>query len=69
MDIQMASKYMQQGYRIKRNGWNATSYVVSSPSHQMNEFHINDLVANDWEVIIEGITNHCDENGEVIYKD
>lgn len=58
MDIQSAAKYMAQGYRIKRARWNALSYCVSVPAHQMNEFHTEDLIADDWEVIVSGIIGH-----------
>lgn len=65
MDIQTAARYMQLGYRIKRKGWNSQSYVISIPAHQINEFHTDDLVANDWEVITEGIVDHF----KLIYED
>jgi hypothetical protein len=57
MNIYEVAHYMSQGYRAKRHGWNSSSYVESIPGKQVNEFHIDDLLANDWEIILDGIVD------------
>lgn len=65
MDIHTAAKYMQHGYRVKRAGWQMIEYVYHTESgisgkikdggHMFVDFSLKDLLADDWELITEGI--------------
>ena len=64
MDIHTAAKYMSLGYRITRL-WSVVSYMYNFHGHiravdyDGNDFSLSfsmhDLLANDWEIITEGI--------------
>jgi hypothetical protein len=50
MDIATAAKYMKLGYRIKRADWPDFLYGDKS-----GNYSIDDLLADDWEIITRGI--------------
>jgi len=54
MDIHIAAKYMNLGYRIRRPDWNADMFL---DSHSMifTKLVLAELLAEDWEIITEGI--------------
>lgn len=65
MDIHTAAKYMKHGYRIRRSSWVSSPYiyqmsgVIMSGGRSGPDFLSNlileDLIADDWELITEGI--------------
>jgi hypothetical protein len=62
MDIHTAAKYMKLGYRVNRTGWTAVVYAYNfhgtiwvAPGNFILSFGMNDLLADDWEVITDGI--------------
>lgn len=68
MDIHTAAHYMKAGYRVRRvawrqrfhNNWVDQFYVLGF------YFHIEDLLANDWEIVFDGIIN--DQGAVVQYE-
>jgi len=68
MDIHTAAKYMEQGYRIKRDSdpdmlylyykddalWICYNFVGHLPAHIL----IEDLLATDWELITDNIISY-----------
>jgi hypothetical protein len=54
MDIYTAAKYMQIGYRIRRTSWR-NRYYISWDEMLFTKLFREDLVADDWEVITQGI--------------
>lgn len=68
MNISTAAKYMQLGYRIRRRAWVALSYAYNlhgamwGKGKIVGEFPLSlsviDLLADDWEVITEGIVKN-----------
>lgn len=64
MDIHTAAKYMRHGYRIRRGWWHSSVYAYEEmeliwlrSDSGVNDctFTIDDLLADDWELITEGI--------------
>lgn len=71
MDIHTAAKYMSSGYRIRRASWDTIDYIYDFHGRIMGSFTNSctlgtfslsllpkDLLADDWEVITEGIIKH-----------
>jgi hypothetical protein len=54
MDIHLAAKYMNLGYRIRRPDWNANMFL-DSYSMIFKKLVLAELLAEDWEVITQGI--------------
>jgi len=56
MDIHTAAKYMAQGYRIRRPDMSglANDWIDAAGLHGI-PFRLEDLMADDWEIITEGI--------------
>jgi hypothetical protein len=52
MNIYVASKYIQLGYRIKRTDG---KYFLDQREIQFVKLSLKDLLAEDWEVIVQGI--------------
>lgn len=50
MNIQTAAQYMKLGYRIKRTTWSDILY-----RDQGGLYTIEDLLADDWQIITSGI--------------
>lgn len=78
MDIHTAAKYMSSGYRIRRTAWTSVDYVYDFHGRIMGSFtnactkgefslslSLQDLLANDWEIITEGIV----KDFPLTYKD
>lgn len=78
MDIHTAAKYMQHGYRVKRETEIYTidstiipaikvpfTKVLSIDENSYQFLGLEDLLATDWELITEGITNHFPVTYEV----
>ena len=63
MDIITAYLYLSKGYRIRRPEW-ARSFHIKPDVYYAN-MRIEDVLANDWEIIFEGII----DNGKITYKD
>jgi hypothetical protein len=70
MDIHTAAGYMKHGYRIKRPVWKSVDYIYDFHGRIMGSFSnsctkgefslsldLQDLLADDWELILEGIVN------------
>lgn len=58
MDIQTAAKYMKVGYRVRRPKWaNKSMHYswISDGTLFFVKLTIEDLLADDWEVITDGI--------------
>lgn len=53
MDITTAFHYLTKGYRIRRHEW-ARSFHLRPHMHYAN-MTIEDVLANDWEIIFVGI--------------
>lgn len=68
MDIQTAAKYMVHGYRVRRPSDPDIAYLyyhqdrLWAKSLLLGQLPIcllmEDLLADDWELITDGITNH-----------
>lgn len=71
MDIHTAAKYMSSGYRVKRVAWTSVDYIYDSQGSIMGSFtnactkgefslslSLQDLIADDWELITEGVIKH-----------
>lgn len=76
MDITTAAKYLQLGYRIKRASWEYVAYAYGFAGNLFGfsktgqyPFSLSlspaDLLADDWEVLTEGIVR----NFPIIYSD
>lgn len=78
MDIHTAAIYMGQGYRVKRLAWTSVDYVYEFQGRIMGSFtnactkgefslsfNLQDLLADDWEIITEGIV----KDFPLTYKD
>lgn len=68
MNIHIAAKYMQLGYRIRRASWtifNSTDPWISWETMTFHKLTKNDLVADDWEIITKGIV----KNFPIIYQE
>lgn len=58
MDIRTAAHYMKLGYRIRRSFWEPEEWVSEKlmGSYAMYySFGMDDLLADDWELITDGI--------------
>ena len=71
MNIQTVAHYLNSGYRIRRPEWHPSEYVFLRSGclysreheyhgHSLGLFHagIDELLADDWEIITEGIASH-----------
>ena len=71
MDIHTAAKYMSSGYRVRRVAWTSVDYIYDSQGSIMGSFtnactkgefslslSLQDLMADDWELITEGVIKH-----------
>jgi hypothetical protein len=56
MDIHSAAFYLQQGYRIKRPEW-GDSYM-SCDNMGGGSLSIDELLAKDWELVLEDIISY-----------
>jgi len=74
MDIHTAAHYMRHGYRIRRSSLPERSYLYSKDNmlwefsvagHLPTYLLLEDLLANDWELITDGIIKHF----PLIYSD
>lgn len=54
MDIHIAAKYMKLGYRIRRPGWSPEMFI-SWDTMVFFKLVREELLAEDWEIITEGI--------------
>lgn len=54
MGIVAAFKYRQLGYRIRRDAW-AEKYFLWPNSMAHARLSAKDILADDWEIITEGI--------------
>ncbi len=54
MDIITAFKYLKCGYRIRREDWARNFWI--SPNVYYANMTAEDVLANDWIIITEGIT-------------
>ena len=52
INIHIAAKYMQLGYRIRRPSWRFLSWISWSYVAKLTR---DDLLADDWEIVIDGI--------------
>lgn len=57
MDIHTAAKYMNLGYRIRRPGWRSNMFM-DRDSMIFTKLVLEELLVEDWEIVIEGITSH-----------
>lgn len=56
MDIQTAAKYMEHGYRVRRPHWDEKVWLSKEAMmHFSTYLAFYDLLADDWEIITEGI--------------
>lgn len=56
MDIHTAAHYMRSGYRIRRASWDPESWISEEAMRRYPvTFVLRDLLADDWEVITQGI--------------
>lgn len=56
MDIHTAAHYMRSGYRIRRTVWDPKSWISEDLMRRSPiTFVLRDLLADDWEVITEGV--------------
>lgn len=62
MNIHTAAKYAWEGYRIRRASWEPDEWISeeSMRRHPIT-FMIHDLLADDWEIITEGIVKDFPE--------
>ena len=60
MNIHDAAKYLEQGYRIKRSSWAYDEWISpeSFDDGQSFPMYRNELLADDWEIITDGIVSH-----------
>lgn len=58
LDIYSAAHYMKVGYRIRRQSWSHMYLDSNSGSGFFFKLNLSDLLANDWEVITQGITKY-----------
>ena len=61
MNIQSAAAYVKQGYRIRRSLWDKDAFM-----EPMSILLIDDLLANDWEIITANIIRNFPT---IIYSD
>jgi hypothetical protein len=54
MDIQTAAKYMKHGYRVRRSSWRSDEWI-SERFLIIDSSDLSDLLADDWEIVTEGI--------------
>ena len=57
MDIITAFTYRKCGYRIRRTGWIGSLYYVDPKTMRHTKLSTEDVLANDWIVITEGIVS------------
>ena len=57
MNIQTAAGYMKHAYRIRRASWALGECIDPSvfDDGEYLPFHLGELLADDWEIITEGI--------------
>ncbi len=56
MNIHCAAHYLQLGYRIRRKKWIEHKYVQLKKD--LVKFNIEELMADDWEIITHGIKSY-----------
>lgn len=95
MNIQSAARYLELGYKLRRQSWHADSYAkldcidsieiftrreywsISKEGLQhhtyvgggITDLSIEDLLAEDWEIITVGIRKHFNKYGNIEYED
>jgi hypothetical protein len=57
MNIQAAARYLQLGYRIKRENWDNGFYIDTSITAFLGETSLDDLLADDWEIDFFNLTS------------
>jgi hypothetical protein len=55
MNLHTAAPYLRQGYRIRRTIWENHPILFISEKNLVALYYFDDLVADDWELITEGI--------------
>lgn len=55
MNIQTATQYMKLGYRARRPHWVIHNYWIDWERLVFVEFSREELLADDWEIITQGI--------------
>lgn len=65
MDFVTAVRYVELGYRVKRNKWSEGHYLCADS--QMDTYRwIDNVLADDWEIVKTGMTN---DFGCIEYED
>jgi hypothetical protein len=61
MDIYSVAHYMKAGYRVRRQSWTNIPFLKTQEGYPIHEgiveLSLEDLLANDWEVITDGIVS------------
>lgn len=67
MNIHSVAHYLKQGYRIRRASWIIGDCVFPPKFEEdCSYLQIDDLLADDWEVVLDGIV---DDFTEIKYEE